>query len=71
MAEPDKYIVELNTLVSPVGTESIPVQQATGGEGTTFRLILNTLKTFIFSDCPSDGFAYVRKDGSWVRLDDL
>ena len=70
MAEPDKYIVDMNQIVAPDGTESLPVQQAQGGENTTFRIILSNLKKYIFTDAPSDGQAYVRVDGEWVLLDD-
>ena len=67
-AEPDKYIVELNELTLIAGTETIPTQQVTGGEGTTFKVSIDTLKAYIFPDAPADGNAYVRKDNAWVLL---
>lgn len=66
-AEPDKYIADLETLVTLDGTEFIPVQQAVGGEGTTYKVSINVIKEL---DAPSDGNAYVRKDGTWVLLSD-
>lgn len=65
--EPDKYIVELDELMSLAGTESIPVQKSSGGESSTFRITVNRLKSHIL-DAPADGNAYVRKDNAWVLL---
>lgn len=65
-AEPDKYITELDELTLIAGTESIPVQQIAGGDGTTYRITINRLQEFL--DAPADGNAYVRKDNAWVLL---
>lgn len=67
-AEPDKYIIELEQLMSIDGTESIPLQTANGDENSTFRVTIDTIKSYIFEDAPADGNAYVRKDNEWVLL---
>jgi hypothetical protein len=77
--EVDKYIVEFDVIPSTNGTESLVLQQAVGGEGTTYRITLTGIKNFVLSgtgtmknvdDAPEDGNPYVRLDGEWVLLTD-
>jgi hypothetical protein len=77
MSEIDKYIVEFDVIPSTVGTESLVIQQAAGGEGTTYRITLTGIKNFVLSgtgtmknvdDAPEDDNPYVRLNGEWVLL---
>ena len=80
MAEPDKYIIELNPISSMDGTEAFVLQTSDGGENSTYYITASALKAFMhsdlgtminFDDAPSDGEGYVRKDGEWVLLSSL
>ena len=48
--ESDKYIVELDRKFAPDGTESLPLQEAIGGDYTTKQIVLNDLKTYLTAD---------------------
>ena len=71
MAEVDKYIVELNEVMVPEGTEYLVFQEAIGGEETTFKISVDNLKSYIFPDAPADGQAYVRVNNDWVLLSEV
>ena len=64
MADPDKYIVELEELTARTGNEFLPLQLENGGDGTTYKIQLKN----IFPDAPADGAAYVRRNNTWVLL---
>lgn len=42
----DQYIVDLSEVTSLVGTESVPVQHASGGPGSTVRITSENLRKF-------------------------